>query len=277
MNLEMKAKIYIYLLLNRYDDIIDLEYFEFIKDDKAPPKGIYPFIFCRAKEPLTNINKVINYVKTNIKKDPYEIKIFPLYVENENKDILTLFMKFYSFEDAKIIAESLKNAYGNPVRVCFDKREIKDSKWYCVVFRMEGGGDQKLGKFVQLMDDIFKEIPGDEKKFLMNSFEGTCEGQINGVKCIRKLGEVFYCMIKVESIDQAALKKMQFTKMKLLINCSLREGCFPKNIKGIKVIKVLKNMKNYSFVTKYLLIIIFIFNFIFFRLLLKKKILIKQL
>ena len=53
------------------DDIIDLEYFEFIKDDKAPPKGIYPFIFCRAKEPLTNINKVINYVKTNIKKDPY--------------------------------------------------------------------------------------------------------------------------------------------------------------------------------------------------------------
>ena len=72
-------------------------------------------------------------------------------------------MKFYSFEDAKIIAESLKNAYGNPVRVCFDKREIKDSKWYCVVFRMEGGGDQKLGKFVQLMDDIFKEIPGDEK------------------------------------------------------------------------------------------------------------------
>ena len=185
------------------DDIIDLEYFEFIKDDKAPPKGIYPFIFCRAKEPLTNINKVINYVKTNIKKDPYEIKIFPLYVENENKDILTLFMKFYSFEDAKIIAENLKNAYGNPVRVCFDKREIKDSKWYCVVFRMEGGGDQKLGKFVQLMDDIFKEIPGDEKKFLMNSFEGTCEGQINGVKCIRKLGEVFYCMIKVESIDQA--------------------------------------------------------------------------
>ena len=42
-----------------------------------------------------------------------------------------------------------------------------------------------------------------KKQFLVNSVEGTCEGQINGAKCIRKLGEVFYCMIRVSNLELA--------------------------------------------------------------------------
>ena len=59
------------------------------------------------------------------------------------------------------------------------------------------------------MDEIYKSIPvpddnGDnKKKFLFNSVKGSCEGQINGNKCIRKLGEVFYSMIRVNSMEQA--------------------------------------------------------------------------
>ena len=188
------------------DDILDLQYLAIIDDKNPLPKDIFPVIFTRVKEPLTNINKVLNFVKSYIQKDPYEIKIFPIYSPKDNKDILSLFIKFYSLEDAKKIAECLEKTYVTKIRICYDKRELLDSKWYCVVFRMEGGGDQKLSKFVQIMDDIFKEIPGaaeNGKDFLTNSIEGTCEGQINGAKCIRKLGEVFYCMVRVESLEQA--------------------------------------------------------------------------
>ena len=184
------------------DDIIDLEYLQLLTGENNLPKGIYPIVLFRGKEPLTNVMKVLNFVKTYIQKAPYEIKILPIHSQNENKDILSLFVKFYTYEEARIITECLNKTYNIQGKLCYDKRELIDSEWYCLVFRMEGGGDQKLGKFVQLMDDIFKSIP-DNKQFLLNSIEGSCEGQINGFKCIRKLGEVFYCMIKVESLDQA--------------------------------------------------------------------------
>ena len=185
------------------DDIIDLEYLELVKEEKDLPKGTYPIVLFRGKEPLTNAIKVLNFVKSCINKDPFEIKILPIQSIHDTKDILSLFVKFYTYEEAKIITEYLNKSYNIQGKLCYDKRELIDSKWYCVVFRMEGGGDQKLGRFVQLMDEIYKEINDKDKKFLMNSIEGSCEGQINGIKCIKKLGEVFYCMIKVSSLEQA--------------------------------------------------------------------------
>ena len=187
------------------DDIVDLEFCNLIGEEKDLPKGVLPLILFRMNEPLTSMNKVMNYIKTYIQKDPYEIKIFPIFIKKDNKDILSLSVKFYEFNDAKIISERLKETLNlsDPVRISYDKRELPNSEWYCVVFRMEGGGDQKLSKFVQLMDDIFKEINDDNKQFLVNSVEGTCEGQINEARCIRKLGEVFYCMIRVSNLDLA--------------------------------------------------------------------------
>ena len=185
------------------DDIIDLEYLELIKEEKDLPKGTYPIVLFRGKEPLTNAIKVLSFVKSCINKDPYEIKILPIQSIHDTKDILSLFVKFYKYEEAKIITEYLNKSYNIQGELCFDKRESIDSNWYCVVFRMEGGGDQKLGKFVQLMDEIYKEINDQNKKFLINSIEGSCEGQIDGIKCIKKLGEVFYCMIKVSTLEQA--------------------------------------------------------------------------
>jgi hypothetical protein len=194
------------------DDIIDLEYLELIKEEKDLPKGTYPIVLFRGKEPLTNAIKVLSFVKSCINKDPYEIKILPIQSIHDTKDILSLFVKFYKYEEAKIITEYLNKSYNIQGELCFDKRESIDSNWYCVVFRMEGGGDQKLGKFVQLMDEIYKEINDQNKKFLINSIEGSCEGQINGIKCIKKLGEVFYCMIKVSTLEQAVTLCVKYNK-----------------------------------------------------------------
>ena len=194
------------------DDIIDLEYLELIKEEKDLPKGTYPIVLFRGKEPLTNAIKVLSFVKSCINKDPYEIKILPIQSIHDTKDILSLFVKFYKYEEAKIITEYLNKSYNIQGELCFDKRESIDSNWYCVVFRMEGGGDQKLGKFVQLMDEIYKEINDQYKKFLINSIEGSCEGQINGIKCIKKLGEVFYCMIKVSTLEQAVTLCVKYNK-----------------------------------------------------------------
>lgn len=184
------------------DDIIDLEYVELLKDEKDLPKGIYPLVLFRRKEPLTNANNVLNFVKSCIKNDPYEIKIGQI-PSNENKDTLSLFVKFYNYEDAKTVIECLKKTYNVTGRLCYDKRESIDSKWYCVVFRMEGGGDQKLSKFISLMDDIFKTITDPKKKFLATTIESSCEGQIDDVKCIKKFGEVFFCAIRVSNLEQA--------------------------------------------------------------------------
>ena len=194
------------------DDIIDLEYLELIKEEKDLPKGTYPIVLFRGKEPLTNAIKVLSFVKSCINKDPYEIKILPIQSIHDTKDILSLFVKFYKYEEAKIITEYLNKSYNIQGELCFDKRESIDSNWYCVVFRMEGGGDQKLAKFVQLMDEIYKEINDQNKKFLINSIEGSCEGQINGIKCIKKLGEVFYCMIKVSTLEQAVTLCVKYNK-----------------------------------------------------------------
>ena len=194
------------------DDIIDLEYLELVKEEKDLPKGTYPIVLFRGKEPLTNALKVLSFVKSCINKDPYEIKILPIQSIHDTKDILSLFVKFYTYEEAKIITEYLNKSYNIQGKLCYDKRELIDSNWYCVVFRMEGGGDQKLGKFVQLMDEIYKEINDVNKKFLMNSIEGSCEGQINGNKCIKKLGEVFYCMIKVSTLEQAVTLCVKYNK-----------------------------------------------------------------
>ena len=194
------------------DDIIDLEYLQLVKEEKDLPKGTYPIVLFRGKEPLTNAIRVLSVVKSCINKNPYEIKILPIQSIHDTKDILSLFVKFYTYEEAKIITEYLNKSYNIQGKLCYDKRELIDSNWYCVVFRMEGGGDQKLGKFVQLMDDIYKEINDKNKTFLMNSIEGSCEGQINGNKCIKKLGEVFYCMIKVSTLEQAVTLCVKYNK-----------------------------------------------------------------
>lgn len=194
------------------NDIVDLEYLEVLEDEKSLPKGICPIFLFRGKEPLTSINKVLNFVKAYLQKDPYEIKVLPIYSSNENKNTLSISIKFYTYADAKSFKDCLSKTYNITGRLAYDKRELIDSKWYCVIFRMEGGGDQKLGKFVKLMEEIFKAINDDNKKFLSNSIEGTCEAVIEGNECIKKLGEIFYCAIRVDNFEQALMLCVNYNK-----------------------------------------------------------------
>ena len=185
------------------DDIMDIQTIDMIEKEKVFPKGIYPTVLFRRKAPLTNLNQVLSFVRTYLKSDPYEIKKGFAPSSDKDKDNTTFSVKLNKYEDAEILFNCLKKTYDINARICYDKRELNDYKWYCVIFRMEGGGDQKLSKFIQLIDDIYKGITDTKKEFLTISIEGTCEGQIDEAQCIKKLGEVFYCAIKVPDLEQA--------------------------------------------------------------------------
>ena len=195
------------------EDIIDFSNYQLAPEKKDLPNNIFPVVTLRVKEPLINVNKALGFVKSYLHKDPYEIKMATIHNPSENKDTSYLNIKFYSYEDAVAIKECLQKTYGIQGKLCFDKRDLPDSKWYCVIFRIEGGGEQKLSKFVQLMDDIFKDINDKNKEFIETSLTGSCEGQINNVKCIKKLGEVFYCAIKVGNLEQALALCVKYNNM----------------------------------------------------------------
>ena len=80
------------------DDILDLQYLAIIDEKNPLPNGIFPVIFTRVKEPLTNINKVLNFVKSYIQKNPYEIKIFPIYSKQTKYDDGSILIQPYMDE-----------------------------------------------------------------------------------------------------------------------------------------------------------------------------------
>ena len=166
----------------------------------------------RGQEPFLSIEKMLNLIKNNIQKPPYEIKIVSINKKEQNKSILSFIIKFNSFKDKKIIKDILNNQYQLNAHFLYDQRELNNAKWYCVVFRRESGNEQKLNKFVTLICDIFRAIPDKDKKFICNSVESTCEAKIEGDECIRKLGDMFYCAIKVNNLEQALVLCLQYNK-----------------------------------------------------------------
>lgn len=195
------------------DEILDIETLFTINDEeKDLPKNVHPILMLRVQEPFLSVGKMLNLIKTHVQKPPYEIKIVSINKKEKNKSILSFIIKFNTLQDTKIIKDVLINQYKLNAHFLYDQRELANSKWYCVVFRRESGNEQKLNKFVTLICDIFRGIPDKEKKFICNSVESTCEAKIEGDECIRKLGDMFYCAIKVSSLEQALILCLQYNK-----------------------------------------------------------------
>ena len=195
------------------NDIIDLETLLILKTEeelKNLPKNVHPILMFRGYEPFLSMEKVINFILNNNKKPPYEIKIVPIIKNSENKYKLTFIISFNSLEEVLNIQQILSNQYHIISQICYDKRELNTAKWYCVVFRREAGGEQRLNKFVNLICDIYRRIPDNNKSYINTSVEGTCEAKIETKECIRKLGDILYCAIKVESLEQALFLCVQY-------------------------------------------------------------------
>jgi len=242
------------------NDIIDLETLLILKteeDLKELPKNVHPILMFRCSEPFLSIEKVINFIQSNNKRPPYEIKIVPIIKNSENKYILTFIIKFHSLEEAKNIHYLLSNQFNIPSHVCYDKRELNTTKWYCVIFRREAGGEQRLNKFVTLICDIYRRIPEKNKSYICTSVEATCEAKIEARECIRKLGDILYCAIKVESLEQALFLCVQYNNyydMKVNlhnITYKLKKNKIPqilakKDIKGENKFENSKIRKNFK-------------------------------
>lgn len=196
------------------DDIIDFEALTLINEEKPEerelPKHVHPIIMFRGQDPLLSLEKVLGFIKSHVQNVPYEIKIMPIFKSNENKYTLSFIIKFYTFNDASCMKKLLQLHHKITSTMCYDRREINTTKWNCVIFRREAGGEARLNKFVQLIGDIFRGIPEKNKKFICNSVEAICEAKIDGNECIRKFGDMLYCAIKVESLEQALFLCVQY-------------------------------------------------------------------
>ena len=189
------------------DDIVDFETHALIDENKPEdrelPETVHPIIMFRAQDPFLSIEKVLGFIKSCVHNVPYEIKIIQIYKSKEGKNALYFIIKFYNYNEASLMRKCLYDNYKIESTFCYDKRELSNTKWICVIFRRQSGGEEKLSKFVQLIADIFHGIPEKNKKFICNSVEGVCEAKIDGEDCIRKLRNMLYCAIKVESLEQA--------------------------------------------------------------------------
>ena len=189
------------------DDIVDFEILALIDENKPEdrelPSTVHPIIMFRVQDPLLSIEKVLGFIKNYVHNVPYEIKIMQIYNSIEGKNILSFIIKFYRYNDASLMKKCLGDNYKIKSTFCYDKRELNNTKWYCVIFRRQAGGEEKISKFVQLIADIYHGIPEGKKQFICNSVEAVCEAKIEGENCIRKLRNVLYCALKVDSLEQA--------------------------------------------------------------------------
>ena len=189
------------------DDIVDFEMLALIDENKPEdrelPDTVHPIIMFRVQDPLLSIENVLGFIKNYVHNVPYEIKIMQIYNNKESQNTLSFVIKFYKYNDAFLMKKCLSDNYSIRSTFCYDKRELNNTKWNCVIFRRQAGGEEKISKFIQLMTDIFHGIPGENKKFICASVEGICEAKIEGKDCIRKLRNMLYCAVKVENLEQA--------------------------------------------------------------------------
>jgi len=189
------------------NDIIDFDTFIPIDKEEDLPHNVRPIVFFRGDDNINSMDKVKNFIGNYVGKEPYEIKIMQIFSKKQNKLTLTFIIEFYTLADAKQMKESLTNYYQIESRISYDRRYLNNSKWYCVVFRRDIKYEQKLRKFCPLIVEIYESIPSKpneiNKSFICTSVESTCEAKINENECIRKLGDVLYCAIKVSSLEQA--------------------------------------------------------------------------
>ena len=196
------------------EEIIDTDFLPVIhtnnNDDKNGEEkikkilnNIYSILMFKSIPQLSSINDILKVLSNKIHIKPYEIKrTFLPQIKN-----YIFLIKFYSLDDAKKVKDFLSKEYKNKFHLCYDKRELKDSKWYCVIFRRDCNKDKNNYKFKDIIKDIFKKIQCDNKIISIND-EGN----------IIKKGNYFYSAIRVDNLDDAlylCLKYNKFNNLKV--------------------------------------------------------------
>ena len=148
------------------DEIIDTDFLEIIDLDNHDEKyrnaikkvikdnKIFPILMFKSNQDLPSINEIIIFIKKKIHIKPYEIK--RAYLSSLNNYIFLI--KFYSLNDAITSKIIFTNEFKINFHLCYDKREINDSKWYCVIFRRESIKDKNNYKFKDIINEIFEKI-----------------------------------------------------------------------------------------------------------------------
>ena len=154
------------------EEIIDTDTLEIIHISKLTEDKSYkeeinknlneslPILMFKRIAELSSINEIKNILKNKIFIKPYEIKrtFFPL-IKND-----IFLIKFFSLNDAIKVKQIFEQNYtDNNFHLCYDNRELKNSKWYCVIFRREFIKDKNNYKFNDIITDIFDKIKCKKK------------------------------------------------------------------------------------------------------------------
>lgn len=169
--------------------IIDINNIDKDQEEKLEKilKKIYPILMFKNIPELSSINDLLKVFSNKIRIKPYEIKkVFLPSLKN-----YIFLVKFFSFDEAKKAQFLLNNEYNINFHLCYDKRELKDSKWYCVIFRRECNKDKTNYKFNDIINDIFEEINCEKKIITMDE------------NIFKKNGNIFYSAIKVDNLNDA--------------------------------------------------------------------------
>ena len=194
------------------DQVIDTEVLEIIDintydkaDEETIPKNIFPILMFKSIPELSSINDILKIFSNYICIKPYEIK--RLYVPSLNNYIFLV--KLHSLDEANKSRAILSKKFKNNFHISYDKRELKDSKWFCVIFRRECNKDKNNYKFKDIIEEIFEKINSKEKKIISNNEDGNIFG---------KCGKAFYSAIKVGKLNEAlnlCLKYNNYNNLKV--------------------------------------------------------------
>ena len=215
------------------DEIIDTDFLEIINLENENEKyqkeikniiknnNIFPILMFKSIPELPSINEIIKFFKSRIFIKPFEIK--RAFLSSINNYIFLI--KFYSLKEAinsKIIFE---NEFKISFHLCYDKREIKDSKWYCVIFRREIIKDKNNYKFGNIINEIFEKIKSDKKKII--SIDTNNDIYI-------KEDNIFYSAIRVDNLTDAlnlCLKYNNYNNLKVHLHCLTYQNSKKKHLK----------------------------------------------
>lgn len=183
-------------------DNIDKKEGEKIKDIL---KRIYPILMFRSIPELSSINDILKIFTNKIHIKPYEIKrtfLPPL-------NTYIFLVKLYSLDDATKARYFLSKEFDVNFHICYDRRELKESKWFCVIFRRECNKDKNNYLFKDIINDIFEKIDCKEKKIISFNIDNNI---------FVKSGKVFYSAIKVDNLNEAlnlCLKYNNYNNLKV--------------------------------------------------------------
>lgn len=190
------------------DEIIDTKYLELINLDnegdeevKHFPNNILPILMFKCIPSLSSIDNILKFCSFKLGIKPYEIK--KVFFKELKSDIFLV--KFYSIKDALKAKLNFNKDFNEEFNVkfhlCYDKRELKDTKWYCVLFRRKINKDKNY-TFKDIIKDIYEEINCPKKIITIDTDDN-----------IYKIYEnYFYSAIKVDNLNVALNLCIKYNK-----------------------------------------------------------------